>query len=128
MDCKAAGESQPRRRTRTDPARLEPAIALVAGGATPLCNLRTASQMPEAKTRPANTIVDDAYVEVLSGWRYGQVKELTVHEFFYALARLGGHQNRRNDKRPGWLILWRGWTTLQAMLDGAEINQRHRCG
>ena len=30
----------------------------------------------------------------------------------------GGHQNRRGDKRPGWLVLWRGWTKLQSMLDG----------
>jgi hypothetical protein len=112
----------------TDPARLEPAVALLSVVATTLLNLRAASQMPDATTRPANTIVDEAYDEVLSGWRYGKAKELTVHDFFYALARLGGHQNRRHDKRPGWLILWRGWTTLQAMLDGAEINQRHRCG
>ena len=29
----------------------------------------------------------------------------TVHEFFYALARLGGHQNRKSDEEPGWLVL-----------------------
>jgi hypothetical protein len=33
---------------------------------------------------------------------------------------LGGHQNRKNDHRPGWLILWRGWMALQYMFDGAE--------
>ena len=68
-------------------------------------------------------------VRVLSGWRYEQVRDnLTVWEFFFALARLGGHQNRKHDKRPGWLVLWRGWNTLQAMLDGAEAIRRKICG
>jgi hypothetical protein len=60
-------------------------------------------------------------VEVLSAWRHGNVRrDWSLHDFFYALARLGGHQNRRTDKRPGWLVLWRGWMHLEAMLDGAR--------
>ena len=111
----------------TDTSRLEPMIAVLSTVATTLLNLRAASQLPDAKTRPATTLVDRAYVDLLSRWRYGRVKALTVHDFFFALARLGGHQNRRGDKRPGWLILWRGWTALQTMVDGAELNQR-KCG
>ena len=108
--------------------RLEPMIALLSTVATTLLNLRAASQLPDAQTRRANSLIDSAYVEVLSAWRYDEVRNLTVHEFFFALARLGGHQNRRGDKRPGWLILWRGWTTLQAMLEGAETNRHRKCG
>jgi hypothetical protein len=111
----------------TDVARLEPMIALLSTVATTLLNLRAASELPDAKTRPATTVVDREYVDVLSAWRYSQVRKLTIHEFFYALARLGGHQNRRGDKRPGWLILWRGWNTLQAMVEGAATIRR-RCG
>jgi hypothetical protein len=110
----------------TDTARLEPMIAVLSTVATTLLNLRAASQLADAKVRPATTLIDADYVGVLSVWRFGKVKKLTVHEFFYALARLGGHQNRRGDKRPGWLILWRGWTTLQAMVEGAEANRK--CG
>jgi hypothetical protein len=112
----------------TEPKRLEPMIAVLSVVATTLLNLRAASQLPDAKTRPAQTLIDTTYVEVLSAWRYGTVRKLTVHDFFFALARLGGHQNRRGDKRPGWLILWRGWTTLEAMVEGSDINQRRRCG
>lgn len=112
----------------TDTARLEPMIAVLSTVATTLLNLRAASQLADAHTRPASMLIDSAYVEVLSAWRYGDVRNLTVHDFFFALARLGGHQNRRGDKRPGWLILWRGWTTLQAMLDGANANQGRKCG
>lgn len=111
----------------TDTARLEPMIALLSTIATTLLNLRAASQLPDAKTRPAESLVDRADVDLLSRWRYGRVKALTVHDFFFALARLGGHQNRRGDKRPGWLILWRGWTALQTMADGADLAQR-KCG
>lgn len=111
----------------TATTRLEPIIALLSTVATTLLNLRAASQLPDAKTRPATALVDRSYVDLLSRWRYGSVKALTVHDFFFALARLGGHQNRRGDKRPGWLILWRGWTALQAMVHGAELNQR-KCG
>jgi hypothetical protein len=112
----------------TDTDRLEPMIALLSTVATTLLNLRAACELPDAKTRPAHRLIDSAYVDVLSGWRYQEVRELTVHEFYYALARLGGHQNRRSDKRPGWIVLWRGWTVLQAMLDGAEAIKRKKCG
>jgi len=79
--------------------------------------------------RRADTLLSSEYVEVLSLTRYGEVRhDLTVHEFFLALARLGGHQNRRCDGHPGWLVLWRGWMKLQAMLDGYLAAQRKTCG
>lgn len=113
----------------TDTERLEPMIAVLSAVATTLLNLRAASRRDDAATRPATEVVSVAYVRVLSGWRYGEVRDhLTVWEFFYALARLGGHQNRKCDKPPGWLVLWRGWTTLQAMLDGADAVRRKKCG
>ena len=45
---------------------------------------------------------------------------LTVREYFLALARLGGHQNRKKDHPPGWIVLWRGWQALQLMVTGAR--------
>jgi hypothetical protein len=117
----------------TDTERLEPAIALLSGVATTLLNLRAASELPDAKTRPATDVVDQAYVEVLSLWRYQKSKALTIHDFFFALARLGGHQNYPSSKRPGWLLLWRGWTELQALVQGhdlahAAVKKRRKCG
>jgi hypothetical protein len=117
----------------TDTERLEPAIALLSGVATTLLNLRAASELPDAKTRPATDVVDQAYVEVLSLWRYQKSKALTIHDFFFALARLGGHQNYPSSKRPGWLLLWRGWTELQALVQGHDLahaagKKRRKCG
>jgi Transposase DNA-binding len=108
---------------------LEPMIALLSVVAITLLNLREASRRPDAAVRPATDLVDARYVAVLSAWRYKQVREnLSAHDFFFALARLGGHQNRKRDHRPGWLILWRGWMALQHMLDGAEAIGHKSCG
>jgi hypothetical protein len=106
---------------------LQPMIALLSVAAVTLLNLRDASRRPDAKERPATSVVDDSYVTVLSGWRHKTVRpDWSVHDFFYALARLGGHQNRKRDSRPGWLVLWRGWIALQHMVDGAEIGRKFR--
>jgi hypothetical protein len=109
--------------------RLEPAIALLSVVAVTLLKLRDASRRPDARTRLATTILAPDYVEVLSLKRYRKVRlDLTIHDFFFALARLGGHQNRKSDRQPGWLVLWRGWTKLQAMLDGYTVAKEMKCG
>jgi hypothetical protein len=101
-------------------AALQPMIALVSVAAVSLLNLRDGSRDPALQDRPASALVPEEQVEVLSGWRYGQRRPLTVREFFAALARLGGHQNRQGDHPPGWLVLWRGWQSLQLMVIGAR--------
>lgn len=113
----------------TSPERLQPMIALLSVVALSLLNLRELSRHPEAKTRPATDVVSREYVRVLSAWRHGAIREdWTIHDFFFALARLGGHQNRKHDHHPGWLVLWRGWTYLQAMLEGAKaISTTKKC-
>lgn len=110
--------------------RLQPAIALISVVALTLLSLRDASRRPDAKERPATDLIAIDYVEVLSLWRHTRVcADWTIHDFFHALARLGGHQNRKHDKPPGWLVLWRGWTSLQTMLDGAlAIKLIKKCG
>jgi hypothetical protein len=109
--------------------RLQPAIALLSAVALTLLDLRDASRRDDARTRRATTLVSQDYVAALTAWRYGEVgMNVSVHDFYYALARLGGHQNRTHDKRPGWLVLWRGWLKLQSMLDGYLAAQRKCCG
>jgi hypothetical protein len=98
--------------------RLEPMIALLSVVALLLLNLRGAAQDEAAADRPAAEVVPPLWVEVLSVWRHHRPRpDLTAREFFWDLARLGGHQNRRTDRPPGWLILWRGWNHMQNMID-----------
>lgn len=109
--------------------RLQPAIALLSAVSLTLLTLRDASRRADASTRPASTLFALEYIEVLSVWRYGKLRsDLTIHDFHFALARLGGHQNRKSDHPPGWLVLWRGWTKLQYMLDGYLTAKRKKCG
>lgn len=112
------------------PARLEPAIALLSVAAVTLLNLRDAARAPDAPSRPAHECVPPAAVRLLSLWRYQQDRNLSVQEFYYALARLGGHQNRKRDGPPGWITLWRGWSALHHMLTAAELLETNsqKCG
>lgn len=108
----------------TTASRLQPAIALLSVVALTLLKLRDASRRPDAQTRRATDLFAWEYVAVLSVRRYKKARtDLTIHDFFYALARLGGHQNRKRDRQPGWLVLWRGWTKLQSMVDGYDAAQ-----
>ncbi len=109
--------------------RLQPAIALVSVLAILLLTLRDTSRRPDADQRPAGDLMPAVYVTMLSVWRFQTPDhDLTVRDFYLALARLGGHQNRRHDHPPGWLVLWRGWTQLHAMVEGALAMEGARCG
>lgn len=111
--------------------RLQPAIALISIVTLTLLSLRDAGRREDAETRKARDIISEDYLEVLSAWRHGEIREdWTIHEFVWALGRLGGHQNRKSDHPPGWQILWRGWTELQAMVCGAEVLRQKpkKCG
>jgi hypothetical protein len=113
----------------TNPNRLQPAIALVSVLAILLLTLRDNSRRSDANERPARDLIPTEYLTVLSAWRFQDPdRDLTVHEFYFALARLGGHQNRKHDHPPGWLVLWRGWTQLHAMVEGALAVGGVRCG
>ena len=107
---------------------LQPAIAFLSVVTLWLLWLRTESRRPEAETTPAATMFPKEYVEVLSLDRYREVRPLSVREFCRLLSRLGGHQNRKHDHPPGWLVLWRGWTKLHLMVQGARAIRRKRCG
>ena len=70
-------------------------------------------------------------IRILSQWRWNDEpprSDLTVYEFCFALARLGGHQNRKHDGPPGWITLWRGWTKLHWMTEGASITLQKQSG
>ena len=100
-----------------DAASLQAAIALLSVVAVALVNLRVVGRDPARAAEPARSQVPAAWVRVLSVWRYRAERDLTVAEFTLALARLGGHLNRKADGAPGWLTLWRGWERLHTMLD-----------
>ena len=108
-----------------DESRLDPAIAVLSIVALTLLQLRDASRRPDAKRRRADELVDPEAIQVLSLWLHHEVREdWTVHEYFIALARLGGYRPRKNAP-PGWLVLWRGQTKLRLMIEGARALRQY---
>jgi hypothetical protein len=114
----------------TTEAGLKPTIALLSIVTLTLLKMRDASRRADAKTRKATEFISADYVTVLSGWRHGKERlGWSVYDFMYALARLGGHQNRKSDHPPGWQTIWEGWRELHAMVCGAEVmKSMERCG
>jgi len=110
--------------------RLQPAIALLSIVTLTLLAMRDASRRSDAKRRRATEILCEDYVAVLSAWRHGTIKsDWSIHDFYYALARLGGHQNRKHDHPPGWQTIWNGWQDLQAMVCGFDaMKELKKCG
>jgi len=108
--------------------RLEPVIGLLSVVAAVLLELRHTARRPDADDTPATTLVPRLHVRVLSGHLrklYGQPREdLTIRQFLYGVARLGGYLARKNDGPPGWLTLWRGWSELHRMVQGAKAMRR----
>ena len=110
----------------TDEDRLQPAIAVLSVVTLTLLQLRQAARAPDAETRKATTVIGRSYVEVLSLWRHQKIKiDWSVHDFYFALARLGGHQNRKHDHPPGWQVLWEGWKELLPMVFGYMLQKQN---
>jgi Transposase DNA-binding len=106
---------------------LEPVIALLSVVAVFLLTLRDAGRDPRTAAQPATQHVPVIYTEVLCAWRHREWRpDWTIGEFYYALGRLGGHQNKKSGPPPGWLVLSRGWTRLQAMVEGVAVLGRCR--
>lgn len=102
--------------------RLQPSIAILSILTLTLLQLRCASRRDNARTRKATEVIGENYVVVLSHWRHKRSQtDWTVQEFYMALARLGGHLNRKSDHPPGWQVLWEGWKELLPMVTGYDL-------
>ena len=108
--------------------RLEPMIGLLSIVAAVLLQLRQSARAKDADITPATNLLPPFFVAVLAGWRYKDPKRpMSVLECTMALARLGGHLNRKHDGFPGWLTLWRGWETLRLMIQGIQAISGKKC-
>ena len=101
---------------------LEVTIAMVSVVSVQLLRLRDLSRRADADTTPAVEAVDACYVEAIGLWRHKRVDmNMSVTEFVRTLAYMGGHLNRKGDRPPGWLVLWRGWMELQPLVQGIRL-------
>lgn len=112
-------------------SRLEPMVALLSVVAAVLLSLRDAGRQRDADERPATDLLPPLYVKVMAARSARRARQkgprarppvterMSVRQFVIELARLGGFMARKSDGHPGWQTLWRGWATLQLMVEGA---------
>jgi hypothetical protein len=99
-------------------AELIAATALLSIVALRLLHLREVTRLvPDAPAAASG--LSDLELKVLAAKTQRTLD--TVREVALALGRLGGHLNRKGDGLPGWITLWRGYTTLQTLVEGARL-------
>lgn len=97
-----------------------------------LRDLADAQQQPQPDTASASAATTQSnqilqqYVPALYLLIVGQlakvpIDQLTPQLFLLTIAKRGGYLNRKHDHRPGWIVLWRGWTDIVQMAQGAEL-------
>lgn len=98
--------------------RIEPLVALLSVVAVRLLSAKTMSEAQrEELLRPEDA--DPAMLAILehqggkpaAGWTYGAL--------ILAIASLGGFIP--HNKKPGWQVLWRGWSRLLPLMQGYEL-------
>lgn len=105
---------------------LQVSIAMLSVVAVQLLCLRDLAR--DDAERLASEVIDQPYVEALSLWHGKQAtRDISAKQFLYILARLGGHQGRTRDRPPGWLVLWRGWSELQRLVEGMLLGRIKKC-
>jgi hypothetical protein len=83
--------------------------------------LQVRTHAGEAPERPASEVIEPLMLAVLAQ-RSGHVAAtMTVGTFWLEVARLGGYLARRRDGPPGWRTIWKGWLSLQTLLEGAHL-------
>lgn len=80
---------------------------------------------PSDATASANQILQQhvpaLYLLIAAQLAKVPVEQLTPQLFLLTVAKRGGYLNRKHDRRPGWIVLWRGWTDIVQMAQGAEL-------
>ena len=64
------------------------------------------------------------YVAVVAGLAKQDPESLTPRRFWRTIAKRGGYLGRKHDGRPGWKVIWRGWSDIVQMVRGIEIYQQ----
>lgn len=74
--------------------------------------------------------LDHELLELMAHASRHNPETLTVKQFWYSVAKLGGFLGRRHDGEPGWQTIWKGWQQLSLISMGAEwMRERYeRCG
>ncbi len=78
---------------------------------------------------PASIVFSDIEIKILSLKILKKIKtKMTIDEAIICLAKLGGYLGRKNDPKPGALVLIRGWMSLlQSVEDYDILKLMYKC-
>lgn len=106
--------------------RIEELAAILSAVAVRILQLRQRARTePDS---PCTEIVSEDEWRVL--WMYFHERPVpsglpppTMREAARMIGQLGGHLGRKGDGMPGVRVLWKGWITLQILIDGCKLGQ-----
>lgn len=75
----------------------------------------------EDPERPAHEVIEPLLLAVLAQHSGHSPATMTVGTFWTEVARLGGYLARSHDGPPGWRTIWKGWLSLQTLLEGVHL-------
>src|SRR5713101_2473846 len=75
----------------------------------------------EDPERPAHQVIEPLMLAVLAQRSAHSPATMTVGTFWTEVARLGGYLARSHDGPPGWRTIWKGWLSLQTLLEGVHF-------
>lgn len=101
---------------------LDNAIALLSVLAVHVLRLRCNARDEQTREQPARLHEDPLKVQLAArDSKHSDWRQMTVWEFYVAVARMGGYVLNPNKRPPGWIILWRGHIRLEDMCDGVRL-------
>jgi len=98
---------------------LENVLAIVSPIAVRLLQLRNLCR--EEPAQPALAWVEPEEAEVIARQQGVAVERLSIEQFVFSVAQLGGFLRRASDGPPGWQTLWDGWLRLRWFVAGMRF-------
>lgn len=77
----------------------------------------------QALDTPATEVVSQEVISVVTKLDGRTGATLTAHDVWRTLASFGGYLNRKSDP-PGWQTFWKGWVSIQTVLQGLLLAMR----
>ena len=107
------------RRHLQEQRSLENLLAVVSPIAVRLLQLRNLCR--EEPQQPAQGWVEPEEARVIASQQDVAVERLTIEQFVFRVAQLGGFLRRASDGPPGWQTLWEGWLRLRWFVAGMRF-------
>ena len=98
---------------------MENLLAVVSPIAVRLLQLRNLCR--EEPEQPALAWVEPEEAQVIASQQDVAVEQLTMAQFVFRVAQLGGFLRRDSDGPPEWQTLWEGWPRLRWFVAGMRF-------